>query len=165
MTALTSSAPPQISQCNHAFISPGLDQVQCKSCHREWPCWHPDYERLLNQKPTPEQTTLDSASKCSCVPLYRPTPESTPEQFAWVQKYWVKQRNGKKHQYYRFCYLTKIGDISSCVRRHIPGGNTKSAVAQERKQEIERAIAAGWWTTEIEELIKSWKHKRVNLDD
>lgn len=153
------TVPTQTSQCNHNEISPGLDHIQCKNCRRCWPRWHPDYERLLNQPAvTHEQKALSDIEDCSCVPLSTPTHEPTHEQKSWVQTYWVK-RNGNKHEYYRFCYLTSSSDIGSCVRRHIPGGNTKSARAQTRKQEIERAIAAGWWPSEIEELIKSWRHK------
>lgn len=103
--------------------------------------------------------------KCSCVPPNTPTLEPTHEHTllpthehtscCWVQTYYVTRR-GKKHEYFRFCYLKDTKNIGSCVRVHIPGGNTESAIALARKQEVERAIARCIAPEVIEKLIRSW---------
>lgn len=163
MTAKQLSAPlpgnvvtRETSRCTHQSITPGLDRVQCKNCHREWPCWHPDYERLLNQLSivAPEQTDIvleqekSVLEQKSCAAV-----KPAPEQIHWLEIY--SPGNRKDYSYYRYLWMEgrKLRHI------HIPGGNTKSALTLIRKQEIERAIALGWWPSEIEDLIKSWKHK------
>jgi hypothetical protein len=172
MTAKQLSAPlpgdvvtRETSPCTHQSITPGLDRVQCKNCHREWPCWHPDYERLLNQLSivAPSQTDIVLEQEKSvleqeksvleqkeCAPV---AVESAPEQKHWVEAYSPSNRKG--YSYYRYLWMEgrKIRHV------HIPGGNTKRPLTLIRKQEIERAITAGWWPIEIEELIKSWRHK------
>lgn len=62
----------------------------------------------------------------SCVAEIKPTHERAhePDPLCWVQTYWVS-RHRLKHEYYRFCYLKTPGIIGSCVRVHLPGGNTK----------------------------------------
>ncbi len=98
----------------------------------------------------------------SCVPKKEPTHEQThepthePKYTSWVQTYWVSRR-GLKHQYYRFCYLKTDGDIGSCVRVHIPGGNTKSDKAIAMKELVEEAIALGKSPTQIIALIAEQK--------
>lgn len=94
----------------------------------------------------------------SCVPQKEPTHEPThePKYTQWVQTYWVSRR-GLKHQYYRFCYLKTDGDIGSCVRVHIPGGNTKSDKAQSLQELVVSAIALGHSPTQIIALIKNAK--------
>lgn len=155
MTAKSISAPlpgdvvtHETSRCTHQSIIPGLDQIQCRTCHRCWPFWHLDYERLLNQPSTvaPEQILVLEQQSCAAV-------KSAPEQKHWVEAYSPGNRKG--YSYYRYLWMEgrKLRHV------HIPGGNTASAVALARIQEIERAIAAGWWPTEIEELIKTWRHK------
>ncbi|PSB27463.1 hypothetical protein [Chlorogloea sp. CCALA 695] len=96
--------------------------------------------------------------KGSCVPENKPTHEPThePKYTCWVQTYWVSRR-GTKHQYYRFCYLTHPGEIGSCVRVHLPGGNTKSDRALLLKEKVESAIAQGNSPTQIITLIQSEK--------
>lgn len=90
----------------------------------------------------------------SCVPKKEATHEHThePKYTQWIQTYWV-QRRGLKHQYYRFCYLKIRGDISSCVRVHLPGGNTKSDHAIALKELVEKAISLGKSPQEIIALI------------
>ena len=95
--------------------------------------------------------------KGSCVPFIKPTHEPTHEpKSQWVQTYWVSRR-GKKHKYFRFCYLKQNGVISSCVRVHIPGGNTESDRALLLKEKVESAIAFGSSPTQIITLIQSEK--------
>ncbi len=96
--------------------------------------------------------------KGSCVPFIKPTHEPThePKSAQWVQSYWVSRR-GTKHEYFRFCYLTHPGDIGSCVRVHIPGGNTKSDRALLLKEKVENAIAQGKYPAQIITLIQSEK--------
>ncbi|WP_009632452.1 hypothetical protein [Synechocystis sp. PCC 7509] len=90
----------------------------------------------------------------SCVPQKEVTHEPThePKLFAWIQTYWVSRR-GTKHQYYRFCYLKTPGKIGSCVRVHLPGGNTNSDRANLLKEKVEKAIALGTSPQEIIALI------------
>lgn len=68
----------------------------------------------------------------------------------WVEKYWV-QREGNRYWYYRYCWMT--GRKKS--RRYI--GSVESARAQNRKLEIESAIADGDIPSEIQNLMRSWK--------
>lgn len=100
----------------------------------------------------------------SCVPQKEATHEQTHEQThepkftQWVQTYWVSRR-GVKHEYFRFCYLTNPGDIGSCVRVHIPGGNTKSPGAIAIKALVENAIANCNSPQEIIALIAGQKQR------
>ena len=100
--------------------------------------------------------------KGSCVPEKEPTHEPThePKSTQWVQTYWVSRR-GTKHEYFRFCYLQNPGDIGSCVRVHLPGGNTKSDRANLLKEKVESAIALGNSPTVIITLIQSEKQRAV----
>lgn len=98
----------------------------------------------------------------SCVPQKEATHEPTherahePKFTQWVQTYWV-QRRSVKHEYYRFCYLKTDGDIGSCVRVHIPGGNTRSDRAKSLKELVEDAISLGKSPQEIIALIAGRK--------
>ncbi len=76
-----------------------------------------------------------------------PLPEHRKTQ--WVEEYSVK-RSGTKHWYYRYCYYAK----RKIYHIHIPGGNYQSAVAQSRKEMIEKAIALGKTPREIENFIR-----------
>lgn len=91
---------------------------------------------------------------CSCVSPETITHEQTHEH--WVQVYKVT-RGQIRHEYFRYCYLQSPGDIRSCVRVHIPGGNSKSAIALARKAQIEDAIASLQTPDQIQSLIKSWR--------
>ena len=152
----------QTSRCTHAEIIPGLDCVQCRNCRRTWPHWHPDYKRLLNQEiksapeqktvleqitpVAPEQKTVLEQKKLGSV-------KSALTQIHWIEIYSPSKR--KDYSYYRYMWMEgrKLRHV------HIPGGNTKSAVARAHKEEVEKALACGWWSTEIEDLIDSWRHK------
>jgi hypothetical protein len=68
----------------------------------------------------------------------------------WVEKYWV-DRNGNKYWYYRYCWMKG----RKIQRRYI--GSVNSAIAKNRKSEIESAIADGDTPAEIQNLIRSWK--------
>ena len=105
-----------------------------------------------------ESEVATKPKKGSCVPEIKPTHEPThePKYTQWVQSYWVSRR-GLKHQYYRFCYLQNRCDIGSCVRVHLPGGNTKSDRANLLKEKVESAIAQANSPTQIITLIQSEK--------
>ncbi|BAY22360.1 hypothetical protein NIES2100_21230 [Calothrix sp. NIES-2100] len=81
------------------------------------------------------------------------TRQSAPEQCHWVEKYTVT-RHGKEHYYYRYLWMSgrKLHHV------HIPGGNSQSAIAKNRKSEVESAIADGQTPGEIQILIKSWSN-------
>ncbi|OUL28790.1 hypothetical protein [Nostoc sp. 106C] len=72
------------------------------------------------------------------------------KQTHWVEKYWV-QREGNKYWYYRYAWM--LG--RKIHRRYI--GSVESAIAKNRKSEVESAIADGESPTEIENLICSWR--------
>ena len=117
-----------------------------------------EQQSLLNIDSTSDEPFVAiKQKKGSCVPEIKPTHE--PKSAQWVQTYWVSRR-GIKHQYYRFCYLLTPGDIGSCVRVHIPGGNTKSDRALLLKEKVESAIALFKSPTEIITLIQSEKRSR-----
>ncbi len=103
----------------------------------------------------------------SCVPKKEPThepmhePTHEPKYTQWVQTYWVSRR-GVKHEYYRFCYLEIRGDIGSCVRVHLPGGNTKSDRAIATKTLVENAIAQGNSPTQIISAIALYAARRTS---
>lgn len=92
----------------------------------------------------------------SCVPPRSVTHEPTHEQkvTAWVQIYPVTS-HGKKHKYYRFCYLEEPGSIGSCVRVHLPGGNIQNPKAIALKEKVESAIRDGMSVSQIVQIIKS----------
>lgn len=113
-----------------------------------------------NRIPEIKQLTIfdamrDSAAKNgSCVPQKSATHEPTHEHIQWVQEYYVTRR-GKKHKYFRFCYLEEPGNIGSCVRRHLPGGNIQSQRALALKEKVENAIANGMSVRAIFQIITS----------
>lgn len=79
--------------------------------------------------------------------------------YQWVELYPVKSTN----YYYRYSYIDKFAKIPQVVKHHIPGGNTKTPLAINRKNEIENAINCGAQPTEIEAMIKAWKkHKNIS---
>ena len=131
-----------------------IDAYKEESASSDWvidSCYSSSYE-LAATKP----------KKGSCVPEIKPTHEPThePKSAQWVQTYWVSRR-GIKHEYFRFCYLLTPGLIGSCVRVHIPGGNTKSNRALLLKEKVESVIAFGSSPTEIITLIQSEKRSRA----
>jgi hypothetical protein len=65
----------------------------------------------------------------------------------WVEKYWV-ERSGHKHWYYRYAWMhgRKINRIYI--------GSAQSAIAKNRKSEIETAIADGESPADIQRLLK-----------
>jgi hypothetical protein len=104
-----------------------------------------------------EQVTSDTEERsnldyCVLEQAKSDTKQSAPEQCHWVEKYTVT-RHSKEHYYYRYLWMAgrKIHHI------HIPGGNSQSAIAKNRKSEIEIAIADGDTPAEIQNLIHSWK--------
>lgn len=120
---------------------------------------------IANENPDIEQLSLFNAiansnqKNGSCVPptsaTHEPTHEPTHEHIQqWVQEYYVTGR-GKKHKYYRFCYLEDVREIGSCVRVHLPGGNITSPKALALKEKVENAIALGMSARAIVQIIKS----------
>jgi hypothetical protein len=95
----------------------------------------------------PDSTVLEQAT--------RDTNKSAPEQSHWVEKYTVT-RYGTEHYYFRYLWMEgrKLHHI------HIPGGNAKSAIALERKSQVEAAILDGQTVTEIRNLIRSWREEK-----
>lgn len=94
----------------------------------------------------------------SCVTPNTATPETTHETThettQWVQEYHVTAK-GEKYKYYRYCYLESPGDIGSCVRVHLPGGNIHSTKAIALKEKVDTAIAQGLSPSAIVLIIKS----------
>lgn len=66
----------------------------------------------------------------------------------WVEQYCVKT----KFFYYRYCYYDNR--TRKIYHIHIPGGNYQSAVAIQRKQMIEKAIALGKTPIQIQNFIR-----------
>lgn len=67
----------------------------------------------------------------------------------WIEKYWV-QRGGNKYWYYRYAWMTG----RKIHRLYI--GSVESAIAKNRKAEVENAIADGDSPQEIKQMIQSW---------
>ena len=101
---------------------------------------------------------LEGSQNGSCVTsnitTHEPNPKSMHEPAQWVQEYAVTS-HGKKHKYYRYCYLEEPGNIGSCVRVHLSGGNIHSAKAIALKEKVELAIAQKLSPAAIVEIIKS----------
>lgn len=99
---------------------------------------------------------LESSSQknVSCVSSNSDTHETTHETTGWVQEYTVTAR-GEKYKYYRFCYLKELGNIGSCVRVHISGGDIHNPKAIVLKQKVVWAIAQKLSPTQIVEIINS----------
>ena len=118
-----------------------------------------EQQSLLNIDSTSDESEVAiKQKKGSCVPEIKRAHERAhePKYTQWVQSYWVSRR-GIKHEYFRFCYLLTPGLIGSCVRVHIPGGNTKSDRALLLEEKVESAIALGNSPTQIITLIQSEK--------
>ena len=120
-----------------------------------------EWNKPLCVEPAIQQLTIWDAiddlgrKKGSCVPLTSATHEPTHEQkiTAWVQVYPVT-RHGKKHKYFRFCYLSDPNNIRTLTRVHLPAGNIQNPRARALKEKVEWAIANGMTPQEIEQLIR-----------
>ncbi|MBD2386920.1 hypothetical protein [Cylindrospermum sp. FACHB-282] len=79
-------------------------------------------------------------------------PEHTEhnKKWQWIEEYTVV-RSQKKHYYFRYCWYERT--TRKIHHTHIPGGNVKSAIAQQKKQVVENAIALGKSPAEIEKII------------
>ncbi|WP_339377839.1 hypothetical protein [Calothrix sp. NIES-2100] len=64
------------------------------------------------------------------------------------------QRAGNKYWYYRYTWMSG----RKLQRRYI--GSVESAIAKNRKSEVEIAIADGQTPGEIQQLIKTWSNQR-----
>jgi hypothetical protein len=71
-----------------------------------------------------------------------------PNYYHWVETYWVSRR-GEKHLYYRYCW-SEGKQRHHC---HIRGGNIRSPLAQQHKQQVENAIALGQPPEDIMDLM------------
>jgi len=71
-----------------------------------------------------------------------------PNYYHWVETYWVSRR-GEKHLYYRYCW-SEGKQRHHC---HIRGGNIRSPLAQQHKQQVEDAIALGQPPEDIMDLM------------
>ncbi|MDZ8052967.1 MAG: hypothetical protein RMX68_005835 [Aulosira sp. ZfuVER01] len=112
---------------------------------REW--------RLRVGAQVESDTQLDTVELLVGAQVNRDTKKVAPQhdkQTHWVEKYWV-QREGNKYWYYRYCWMTG----RKKHRRYI--GSVESAIAKNRKLEVESAIADGESPAEIENLIRSWR--------
>ncbi|WP_016951243.1 hypothetical protein [Anabaena sp. PCC 7108] len=69
----------------------------------------------------------------------------------WTEEYSVT-RCGGRYWYFRYCWYNRTTRRISHI--HIPGGNSESAIAIERKEMIERAIALGKGPMEIQNFIR-----------
>ncbi|BAY89651.1 MULTISPECIES: hypothetical protein [unclassified Tolypothrix] len=110
---------------------------------------------VLEQDTQEALPIVEYLEKIAGVVLERDTKNAVPEHTQWVEEYRPSTRKG--HLYYRYCYKQsrKIKHI------HIPGGNTRSHLAQNRKSQVEIAIASGNSPGEIRKLISSWKCDRT----
>lgn len=68
----------------------------------------------------------------------------------WVEKYWV-ERVGNKYWYYRYCWM------EGRKKNRIYIGAVRNSKANLKKQAVEDAINNGELSTEIIQLLKSWK--------
>jgi hypothetical protein len=114
-------------------------------------------EKSVRPHDTQKLADEHSTTSSPCFDV-RPQVINNTQQFAdehthWVQEYWVK-RGDKKHYYYRYCWM--VGRKKNCI--HI--GSVNSAIAKNRKSEIESAIIDGQSPIEIEQLICSWRGGR-----
>lgn len=78
-----------------------------------------------------------------------PLPEHKKQQ--WIEEYPVT-RCGVKYWYFRFCWYDRTSRKIHHV--HIPGGNTKSAIALERLERVKGAIANSVSPIQIQNLIR-----------
>lgn len=76
-----------------------------------------------------------------------PLPEQRKTQ--WVEEYYVL-RGGTKHWYFRYCFYQN----KRIVHIHIPGGNSRSAIALERVERVRSAIDNAASPIEIQNLIR-----------
>ncbi|AFZ59388.1 hypothetical protein H6G54_00765 [Anabaena cylindrica FACHB-243] len=104
--------------------------------------YDPAWDDKEDDPEQPYKSVLEDA-KTTLIEL----PEHKKQQ--WMETYAVT-RCGKKHFYFRYCFYSnrKISHI------HIPGGNIENAIALQRKEIIQRAIALGKSPYEIQNFIR-----------
>jgi hypothetical protein len=84
---------------------------------------------------TESNPPIDSVSRCKAISTYRP------------------RGTARGGEYFRFSYR----DGSTKMRHlHIRGGNTDSAIANSRAEEVRAKISAGIRPAEIAEMIRKW---------
>ncbi|AVH73827.1 DUF4102 domain-containing protein [Nostoc sp. 'Lobaria pulmonaria (5183) cyanobiont'] len=71
----------------------------------------------------------------------------------WLEKYWV-ERSANKYWYYRYCWM--VGR----KKNRLYLGSVDSAIAKNKKADVEIAISDGQSPSEIEELIRSWRNQK-----
>lgn len=114
-------------------------------------------------KVKPKTTDASKPNKCVRLQVATNTSEVATEQShldkkntQWVETYWVK-RKGEKHYYYRYCWME--GRKQHNV--HIGGGNVRSPLAWEIKQEVEEAIQLELPPFQIKSLIRLLHSSKV----
>ncbi len=115
---------------------------------------HQEYEQAWNQwESVREQVNSNTQQLDQRVrEQLNNTSKVAPEHAQWVEKYWVK-RSGKKHYYYRYCWMHGR-KIQHC---HIPGTGSTSPTKFVKVELVESAIADGKLPMEIEKLIQGLK--------
>ncbi|NJK27293.1 MAG: hypothetical protein HC925_00065 [Coleofasciculaceae cyanobacterium SM2_3_26] len=101
--------------------------------------WFKKNDSVTARKPTVHSfdAVTESKHEVGCVLSYRPCGTSRTER-----------------RYYRFSYR----DGNNKLRHiHIPGGHVGAPIAESRRQELERAIAAGETQQQILDRIREWK--------
>lgn len=120
---------------------PTIDDFE--SAWKDWEELHPDFEPdmtfLEDIDTLPEQKPQDTSEPAATLP-------EQPKQ--WIEEYYV-QRNSNKYWYFRYCYYQR-----TIHHIHIPGGNIHSAIAIERKEMIQSAIAQGKSPSQIKNFIR-----------
>lgn len=119
-----------------------------ESAWKDWAELHPDFQPDMtpmedDDSSLPEQPNLDSRT----VPnLQKQTLPEQPKQ--WIEEYYVT-RSGTRHWYFRYCFYRR-----TIHHIHIPGGNIESAIAIQRKDMIQCAIAQRKSPQEIQNFIR-----------
>lgn len=114
-------------------------------------------ETVLEQLPSDNPVELAQVLPDSKSVLEQELDQSAPEQKPhWIESYSPANRKG--YNYYRYVWMQgrKLHHI------HIPG-NVNGPIARRNYLEVELAIAMRKCPSVIEQLIKSWRHRKAEL--
>ncbi|MEH2331560.1 DUF4102 domain-containing protein [Nostoc sp.] len=102
-------------------------------------------------------TTSTTVESCVGAQVSQVTTKTAPQHDThWIEKYWV-ERSGNKYWYYRYCWMVS----RKKNRRYL--GSVDSAIAKQKKANVESAIADGKLPSEIEKLIRGWKNESPTM--
>lgn len=126
------------SACSHSHTIPGGEGDWCPECRK-----------LVKPKPSDSPyPKLAIGSSAPIPPNSAAFSDSPYQDWHFVHVY-------KSHGSQYFRYVWGVGHKISGVR-HIPGGNVRNPIAQNRAEQVKSAIGSGLQPDDIRKLIDRW---------